>query len=56
MFRRRGFEVIACPALVCSPHIVIPDTHNYENIRRFAAIALDLDLAGLNTTIWLPQR
>ncbi|MBX7244892.1 MAG: beta-N-acetylhexosaminidase [Candidatus Sumerlaeaceae bacterium] len=56
MFRRRGFEVVACPALVCSPHIVIPDAHNYENIRRSAAIARELDLAGLNTTIWIPPR
>jgi len=55
-FLDRGFEVTACPALVCSPHMIHPDAHNYENIRRFSAIARDKDVVGVNTTIWLPQR
>jgi|GEM_PF-3072864 len=56
MFSGRGFEVIASPALVCAPHMVLPDSHDYENIRNFAAIASELDLRGLNTTIWIPTR
>ena len=56
LFDARGFAVIACPALVCYPYMVLPATAAYDNIRNFAAIAGRLDLAGLNTTIWLPQR
>jgi hypothetical protein len=56
LFDARGFEVVASPALVCYPHAIIPDSHNYQNIRNFAAIARKQDLAGLNTTIWIPQR
>ena len=55
-FKDRGFEQIGCPALVCSPHIILPDEHNYTNIRRFAEIARQNDLKGLNTTIWIPTR
>lgn len=56
MFLKRGFEVIGAPSLVCAPHMVLPDSHDYENIRRFAAIAREHDLRGLNTTVWVPQR
>ncbi len=55
-FKEKGFEVIACPALVCYPHIIMPDTHNFENIMRFTKIARDNDLLGVNTTIWIPTR
>jgi hypothetical protein len=55
-FQERGFEVIGCPALVCSPHMIFPDGHNYTNIRIFAEIARNNDLQGLNTTIWVPTR
>jgi N-acetyl-beta-hexosaminidase len=55
-FAQRGFEVIACPALVAAPHMVIPDHRNYENIAKFTAIAREQDLLGVNTTIWVPTR
>lgn len=55
-FTDRRFEVIASPALVCAPHMIYPDAHNYTNIRNFATIAREQDLLGLNTTIWIPQR
>src|SRR5438045_1719287 len=31
-FSGRGFEVVACPALMCYPHIILPDSHDYSNI------------------------
>jgi len=55
-FKEKGFDVVACPALVCHPRMILPDDENYENIRRFAEIARDLDLRGLDTTIWTPIR
>ena len=55
-FKKQGFEVIGCPSLVCSPHMILPDKHNYINIQRFAEIARQNDLMGLNTTIWIPTR
>jgi hypothetical protein len=55
-FKEKGFEVIGCPALVCSPHMILPDVHNYANIRIFSEIARQNDLQGLNTTIWVPTR
>ena len=56
LFKQMGFEVIASPSLVCYPYFVLPSIENYANIRNFAAIARSLDLAGLNTTVWIPQR
>jgi hypothetical protein len=56
VFKDRGFEVIACPALVAAPHMVIPDRQNYDNIERFTRIAREHDLLGVNTTIWVPVR
>ena len=56
LFKQMGFEVIASPSLVCYPRFVLPSIENYTNIRHFAAIAHSLDLAGLNTTVWIPQR
>lgn len=55
-FKEKGFEVVACPALMCAPHMVMPDVHNYENIAAFAKIARENDLLGVCTTIWIPQR
>ncbi len=55
-FQERGFEVIACPALTCAPHMIMPDEHNFQNIARFSAIAREHDLMGVNTTIWVPTR
>lgn len=55
-FKEKGFEVIGCPALVCSPHMILPDVHNYANIRIFSQIARKNDLQGLNTTVWIPTR
>ncbi|UCG15967.1 MAG: beta-N-acetylhexosaminidase [Phycisphaerales bacterium] len=55
-FKKCGFEVIACPALMCHPRMIVPDDEQYENIQCFAKIARDLDLLGLDTTIWLPTR
>ena len=55
-FKEHGFDVIGCPALVCHPHMIMPSDYNYENIRRFAQIAREQDLLGLNTTIWTPTR
>lgn len=55
-FKEKGFTVIACPALVCYPHIIMPDKDNFENIRRFTDIARDNDILGVNTTIWIPTR
>ncbi|MGI8905407.1 MAG: family 20 glycosylhydrolase [Candidatus Sumerlaeaceae bacterium] len=55
-FTSRGFEVVACPSLMCSPHIIVPDEMNYNNVRTFAKVARDEKLAGLNTTFWLPTR
>ncbi len=56
LFKQLGFEVIASPSLVCYPRIILPSNENYANIRNFAAIARSSDLAGLNTTVWIPQR
>ncbi len=56
LFQNQGFEVIACPALVCWPHILFPDHNNYTNISRFTKIAYDNELLGVNTTIWAPMR
>ncbi len=56
LFKRKGFTVMACPALVCSPHMIRPDEDAYTNIRKFTAIARDNDLLGVNTTIWIPTR
>lgn len=56
LFRKRGFEVVACPALMCHPHMVLPTNANYANIRNFAGIAREHDLLGLDTTIWIPTR
>lgn len=55
-FKEKGFEVIASPALVCWPHVILPEEHNYHNIERFTKIARDNDLLGVNTTIWIPTR
>lgn len=55
-FKSRGFEVVACPALMCHPRMIVPDDEQYENIRCFAEIARDQDLLGLDTTIWIPTR
>lgn len=55
-FNDLGFDVIATPALVAAPHMVLPDRRNYDNIVRFTQIARDLDLPGVNTTIWVPTR
>jgi hypothetical protein len=55
-FKKRGFAVIGCPALMCYPYMILPSGRSRENIRRFAEIARDEDLLGLNTTIWIPTR
>jgi hypothetical protein len=55
-FKSRGFDVIACPALVCAPHMVLPDTHNFQNIANFSRIAREKDVLGVNTTVWVPTR
>jgi len=55
-FQEKGFEVVACPALICMPRMVIPDERNYLNIQYFAEIARKQDLLGIDTTIWFPTR
>ena len=55
-FKEKGFEVIASPALVCYPHMIMPDEHNFQNISNFTRIARENDLMGVNTTIWIPTR
>jgi len=55
-FKEKGFEIIACPSLVCWPHIMFPDHNNYTNISRFTRIAYEKELLGVNTTIWAPMR
>lgn len=55
-FSARGFEVVASPALMCAPHMVIPNAANFINIARFTTIARELDLHGVNATIWIPTR
>lgn len=55
-FAKKGFQVVGCPALVCYPHMILPDEENYFNIRKFAQFARENDLYGLDTTIWLPMR
>lgn len=55
-FAKKGFQVVGCPALVCYPHMILPDEENYFNIRKFAQFARENDLLGLDTTIWLPMR
>jgi len=55
-FTEKGFDIIACPALVCYPHMIRPDQHNYKNIKRFTQLAREHDLLGVNTTIWIPTR
>jgi len=56
LFKQKGFEIIASPALVCYPHMILPDRHNFQNISRFTQIARENDLLGVNTTIWIPTR
>ncbi len=56
LFQKHGFEVVACPALMCAPHMLYPDAHNYVSIRRFTEIARHTDALGVDTTIWIPQR
>ncbi|MEE4312095.1 MAG: family 20 glycosylhydrolase [candidate division KSB1 bacterium] len=56
LFQEHGFEVIACPALMCWPHIMTPDHNNYTNISRFIRIAREKELPGVSTTIWVPTR
>lgn len=55
-FTDRGFDVIACPALVCHPHMILPSDFNYGNIQRFAEIGRANDLLGFDTTVWTPIR
>lgn len=55
-FKEKGFEVMACPSLMCAPHFLYPNEQNHANVRRFAAIAVAHDALGLNTTIWVPVR
>jgi hypothetical protein len=55
-FKSRGFEVVACPALMCYPHMILPALDSHENIRRFTALARTHDIVGVNTTIWIPTR
>jgi hypothetical protein len=55
-FKEKGFEVMACPSLMCAPHFLYPNEQNHANVRRFAAIAVEHDALGLNTTIWVPVR
>jgi hypothetical protein len=55
-FKQAGFEVMGCPALVCHPHMVMSSDYNYRNISKFAKIARQHDLLGLDTTIWTPVR
>jgi len=55
-FKDRGFEVIGCPSLFCHPRMILPDDENYANIAAFARVARELDLRGLDTTIWTPTR
>ncbi len=55
-FLSQGFEVIACPALVCHPHMVIPSDYCYDNIHNFAELGRANDLVGIDTTIWTPIR
>lgn len=55
-FREKGFDVTACPALVCAPHMNRPDEDNFLNIRLFTKIARENDLTGVCTTVWCPQR
>lgn len=55
-FKKRGFEVVGCPALVCYPYMILPSGGNFENIRRFAEIARVQDILGIDTTIWIPTR
>jgi len=56
LFRDQGFEVIACPALMCWPYILFPSEDNFRNVRSFVDLAREHDLSGVNTTIWVPQR
>jgi hypothetical protein len=55
-FKSKGFEVIACPALMCYPHMILPSDFNYVNIQRFAEIARTHDLPGIDITVWTPTR
>ena len=56
LFQESGFEIIACPALMCWPYIIMPSKNNYENIHNFISVAREKELLGVNTTIWVPQR
>jgi hypothetical protein len=55
-FKSKGFEIIACPALMCHPHMILPSDFNYVNIQRFAEIARKHDLRGFDITVWTPTR
>ncbi len=55
-YKAAGYDVIGCPALMSSHHMVYSDPIRLGNVRKFALIAHDNDLQGLDTTVWLPQR
>jgi hypothetical protein len=55
-FKKHGFEVVGCPALMCYPNMILPGADRYTNIARFAEIARTHDIRGINTTIWIPTR
>ncbi len=55
-FTGLGFDVMACPALMCHSHMILPGSYNYNNIHRFCEIAVEHDVLGIDTTVWTPVR
>jgi hypothetical protein len=55
-FGGKGFEVVACPSLMCYPHIILPAVASYRNVQRFTTEARKAGVSGVNTTFWIPTR
>ncbi|MBN2209947.1 MAG: beta-N-acetylhexosaminidase [Sedimentisphaerales bacterium] len=55
-FKALGYDVIGCPALMSAGYMIYPNSRRLENVRAFAQVAREMDLLGLDSTIWLPQR
>ena len=54
--RKKGFEVVGCPAIVWGSRMMLPMADTFDNVTNFAKIVLDQKCLGMDTTVWVPQR
>ena len=50
--QEKGFEVIGCPAIIGAGNKIYPSESRYTNIERYAEMAREIDLLGIDTTTW----